>query len=98
MTEVHEVMFTLYIRLPSHTLTYSHPHTLTPSHPHRATGGELFRVIAIDPLPEDRAINVVPPITTVTTVIEEQKQERGPLSISEVELAEIPQEFARTTI
>ncbi len=59
MTEVHEVMFTLYIRLPSHTLTYSHPHTLTPSHPHRATGGELFRVIAIDPLPEDRAREVV---------------------------------------
>ena len=30
-----------------------------PPPPHRATGGELFRKIAIDPLPEDKAREVV---------------------------------------
>ena len=38
---------------PTHTLT-THSH-----HARRALGGELFRVIAVDPLPEEKARGVV---------------------------------------
>ena len=44
--------------LSSLSLSLSFPHYLPPP-PTRALGGELFRVIAVDPLPEVKARDVV---------------------------------------
>ncbi len=41
------------------TNTFTHTLTTPTHHTHRATGGELFRVIAIEPLTEEKAREVV---------------------------------------
>ena len=45
--------FSFVFHFPPHTYT-THSH-----HARRALGGELFRVIAVDPLPEEKARGVV---------------------------------------